>query len=73
MMGFYDATRFERNTLTPNSRKIVEKMEGGLTITTYANILDESRYVWKGMKRNELRDMKKFEQYVRFKPEIKMK
>jgi ABC-2 type transport system permease protein len=48
-------------------------LEGDVTITTYANILDESQFVWKGMPKNELYDMQKFKQYTRFKPEIKMK
>ena len=72
MMGFYDATRFESNTLTPNSRKIVEQLDGGLTITTYANILDEDQYLWYGMPKNELRDLQRFKQYTRFKPELKI-
>ena len=41
LMGFYDTTRTKVRTLTPNSQEIVNKMEGGLTITTYTNLLDE--------------------------------
>ena len=73
LMFFYDATRTKVNTLTPNSQEIVSKMEGGMTITTYANILDEDRYLWYGFPKSELNDIKRFEQYVRFKPDIKMK
>lgn len=73
LMFFYDATRTKVNTLTPNSQDVVAKMDGKLTITTYANILDEDRYLWYGIPRNELSDIKRFKQYVRFKPDIKMK
>ena len=31
---YYDATHTKVNTLTPNSQEIINKLEGGLTITT---------------------------------------
>ena len=72
-MCYYDATRTKVNTLTPNSQEIVSKMKGNLTITTYANVLDEERFLWYGFPKSELSDIKRFKQYTRFKPEIKMK
>lgn len=30
---YYDATALKKNTLTPGSQEVVEKLEGGLTIT----------------------------------------
>lgn len=68
---YYDATALEKNTLTPGSQEVVEKLEGGLTITTYVNILDEN---YGSALPDQLKnDFARFEQYVRFKPEIKMK
>lgn len=72
LMYFYDATRTKLRTLTKASQDIVSKAEGGLTITTYANALDEDRWLWMGMPRAELDDMRRFREYFRFKPEIKM-
>ncbi|KIO46093.1 Gldg family protein [Sanguibacteroides justesenii] len=68
---YYDVTATKNNTLTPNSQEIVKKIEGGLTITTYVNLLEENRYT--GLPRNRKDDFKRFEKYIRFKPEIKMK
>ena len=73
LMCYYDATRTKINTLTPNSQEIVSKMKGDLTITTYANVLDEDRFLWYGFPKSELSDIKRFKQYIRFKPDIKMK
>jgi len=71
LMFYYDSTRTKANTLTKNSQEIVEKMKGGLTINTYINLLDQ--FYWIGFPSSELQDMDRFRQYVRFKPEIKMK
>lgn len=71
LMFFYDASQLKVNTLTPNSQNIVDQVKGGLTITTYANILDDLfRY---GSPSAVNSDFERFRQYWRFKPEIKMK
>lgn len=57
--------------LTPNSQEIVKKLDGGLTITTFTNILDNDFY--STLPENVNWDKEVFKQYVRFKPEIKMK
>ncbi len=36
----YDASLIKQNSLNPVSQEIMEKMEGGLTITTYVNLLE---------------------------------
>jgi ABC-2 type transport system permease protein len=69
-MYYFDATRTNANTLTPNSQKIVAQLKGGLTINTYQNIID--KYFYLALPKNELRDIERFSQYLRFKPEIKM-
>ena len=71
LMCFYDTTAMKSQTLTPNSQAVMEKMDGGLTITTYVNLLDDN--YWDALPRNVNYDFKRFKQYVRFKPEIKMK
>ena len=70
-MCYYDTTAMKSRTLTSNSQAVMEKMDGGLTITTYVNLLDDN--YWDALPRNVNNDFKRFKQYVRFKPEIKMK
>ncbi|MFD2554181.1 Gldg family protein [Sphingobacterium tabacisoli] len=71
IMAYYDGTRTKYNTLTPNSQEVVAKLEGGLTITTYVNLLDRE-YVH-GIPSNVKADMERLRHYIRFKPETKMK
>lgn len=71
MMLFADVTDTKSNTLTPNSQEIVGQLKGGLTITTYNNLLSQD--CWTVLPHSELVDMQRFRQYTRFKPEIKMK
>lgn len=71
LMSYYDATRFKKNTLTPPSVEILKKLKGGLTITNYSNLLD--KYFWVTAPTRIVEDRVFFEQYFRFKPEIKMK
>ncbi|QEC42413.1 Gldg family protein [Pseudobacter ginsenosidimutans] len=71
LMGYYDTTATKRNTLTPKSQDVMSKLEGGLTITTYVNLLDREYYHAIPSKVNE--DLERFKQYIRFKPETKMK
>lgn len=67
---YYDATALKKNTLTPGSQEVVKNLDGGLTITTYMNILDEN--YGSALPSQLKEDFSRFEQYVRFKPEIKM-
>ena len=72
LTGYYDATHTKLNTLTPLSQEIIEKVEGGMTITAYVNVLDRgySSYRYPDfIMANQLY----FRQYTRFKPEIKLK
>lgn len=68
---YYDATQSKRNTLTEYSQEVMSKITDGLTITTYANVLDETWFY--AEPRNKNHDLKRFEKYLRFKPEIKQK
>ncbi|WEK37508.1 MAG: Gldg family protein [Candidatus Pseudobacter hemicellulosilyticus] len=69
-MGYYDATATKVNTLTPKSQEIMQKLDGGLTITTYVNLLDREYY--HGIPEAVNRDKERLKQYIRFKPETKM-
>jgi len=68
---YYDATEMKENTLTQNSLDIMKKLDGPLTITTYVNMFDENYFRALPHYYNE--DLNRFEKYIRFKPEIKMK
>lgn len=68
--SYYDATTTDQNTLTPNSQKIIGQMDGKLKMTTYVNLLD--KYFWIGLPARVNEDLKLFEQYVRFKPDMEM-
>ena len=70
LMAYYDGTHNKVNTLTPNSQEVVSKLDGGLTITTYVNLLD--REYEHGIPANVKQDMERLRQYIRFKPETKM-
>ena len=70
LMGYYDATATKANTLTPESQEVMKQLTGGLTITTYVNLLDEN--YGKGMPSRLNYDREQFEKYIRFKPELEM-
>lgn len=70
MIAYYDVTATKVNTLTPNSQEIMKKLDGGLTLTTYVNLLDDTWYNGSPSYKNY--DMERFERYVRFKPEMKI-
>ena len=72
MKVYYDATATKMNTLTPNSQEIVKKLEGGMTITTYVNLLEESG-TWYAAGYFLNPDMERFERYLRFKPDMKLR
>ena len=71
LMGYYDSTRTKSQTLTKNSQEIIAKLKGKVKITTYVNIFGHGN--WNGLPRYVKRDIDRFEQYRRFKPDIKMK
>lgn len=72
LMGYYDVTATKMNTLTPNSQDVISRLEGGLTITSYLNALDEQD-IWTASPSRVKTDQVRFKQYVRFKPDIKLK
>lgn len=71
MKYYHDSTRTKQLTLTENSQDIIGLAEGALSITTYVNILEKN--YGSGIPRARNTDTRRFEQYLRFKPEIRMK
>lgn len=71
LLGFYDATYSDQNTLSAESQKVMSQLEGPLTITTYVDIFDSEFDVASPQK--QLDDRGRFKKYTRFKPDIKMK
>lgn len=71
LMTYYDATSTKRNTLTEHSQEVISQLKGGLTITTYVNLLDDNNIYW-GMPSSVKYDQENFRHYTRFKPEIEM-
>lgn len=71
MKIYWDVTRSQLNTISKESQKIVKKLEGGLNITSYSNMLDmtTSSLALPKMYKN---DIARYEAYVRFKPEIRL-
>ena len=72
MKAYYDATETKMNTLTKNSQDVVAQLDGDMTITTYINVLDPNGG-WFASGGFLLPDMERFEQYLRFKPDMKLK
>lgn len=69
---YYDMTHNKKNTLTQVSQDIIDKVDGGLTITAYVNILD--RAYWNCRYPNFIMEHQRyFRFYTRFKPEMKLK
>ncbi len=71
LSAYYDTTNAKVNTLTKYSQEVVDKIDDGLTITTYVNYLDDTWFT--GSPRSRNYDIRKFERYLRFKPETKIK
>ena len=73
LMFYHDMTQTKHRTLSKGSQAVMEAIgkDQKLTITTYVNLL-ESNYLTAN-KPNQLNDMKRFEQYRRFNPNIDMK
>jgi ABC-2 type transport system permease protein len=69
LIGYYDATATQTNTLTENTRRIVREMaDAPLQVTSYINLLEDHYYYGQPAMRN--RDMNRWEPYTRFKPNI---
>lgn len=72
LMSFYDATATKSNTITVPSQEVMARVDGKVTMTTYTNILDEEGF-YLGIPSRFNSDKEYFKQYLRFKPDIKIK
>ncbi|MDD7887825.1 Gldg family protein [Flavivirga sp. 57AJ16] len=68
LMVYHDSTRTNTNTLTENSQKIISKLEGKISITTYANAFDQNFFF--AMPKSQKSYMDIFKQYKRFYPNM---
>jgi len=69
LIGYWDTTANQDNTLTPNAQRIIRELgDNKLEVTSYSNFLDN--YYWYGLpdQRNEY--LAKWDPYLRFKPDI---
>lgn len=67
---YADLSQTKANTLTDSSREIVEAFDGPVTVTTYVNLADYDS--WMGAPSVVNDDIKRYQQYFRFKPDILM-
>ena len=71
LMTYYDATRTKGNTLSQSSQDIVKLLDGKVKITTYTNVLDKG--FWSTLPDHISQDRRYFRDYVRFKPDMKLR
>ncbi len=70
MIAYYDSTATKQNTLSVGAQEIMSKIDDGLTMTTYVNLLDNT---WsKASPSSKIMDMERFEKFIRFKPNMKI-
>lgn len=63
-----DATRTRSNTITPESRKVIEQIDGRVVVNSYVNIMDSQSVPYLPTRMNPMRS--EFEQYKLSKPDI---
>ncbi|MDR2130165.1 MAG: Gldg family protein [Odoribacteraceae bacterium] len=70
LLLYLDLTATRSRTLAPESRRIMDSLEGDLTITACVNILGEN--YTHGLPRAVNRHVQLFKPYIRFKPDIRL-
>ena len=69
LIGYWDTTANQDNTLTPNAQQIIKELgDDKLEITVYNNFLDN--YSWFGLPEQRNDYLERWEPYLRFKPDI---
>ncbi|EID76485.1 DUF4350 domain-containing protein [Imtechella halotolerans] len=68
---YLDTTRFKEKTLTDQSIALIDSLEEPLEVTSYVNVLNYFAHL--GAPKFRIFDLKQFEQYTRYMPEMKMK
>ncbi|WP_289024116.1 Gldg family protein [uncultured Salegentibacter sp.] len=69
--AYYDTTRFKDKTLTDNSIELLENLEEPITITNYVNVINSFAHL--GSPKWRIFDLKQFDQYTRYLPDLEMK
>jgi ABC-2 type transport system permease protein len=67
---YWDVTHTKLNTLSKESQEVVKKLDGGLTIKTYVNVMDIGT-ITLGHPSMYKQDLARYDKYTRFKPEIR--
>ena len=70
LIGYVDMTATRTQTLTAATRKVIEKMDKPLRITTYVNLLAEKYY--RARPEDNSMDEARFDQYRRYIPGLEM-
>ena len=70
LVGYVDATRGERNSLSQGSQRIMEQINGTWQLSTYGNFI--GRFADIMLPQNRNRDFATFEQYTRFNPKLEI-
>lgn len=68
---YVDVTKTQINTLSKNSQDVMRKLKQPITITTYNNLLNTQSFYELALPAGYKRDVNRFEQYARFKPDLK--
>lgn len=69
LIGYWDTTSNQNNTLTPNAQKIIKDFGNDkLEVTAYSNFLDD--FYWFGLPEQRNDYLGRWETYLRFKPDI---
>jgi len=69
LIGYWDTTANQDNTLTPNAQQIIKELgHDKLEVTVYNNFLDN--YSWFGLPEQRNEYLERWEPYLRFKPDI---
>lgn len=72
LIGYYDATAASQNTISKNTQEILRKMGNEpIEMTEYINGLEDSYN--QATPKQRIADIARWEPYLRFKPDIKMK
>ncbi|MFY0715340.1 Gldg family protein [Seonamhaeicola sp. NFXS20] len=70
MNKYYDTTYFKDRTLTQTSQNIIKQLKHPIHITSYVNLIHRSAQY--GAPKNRIDDLKRFEMYRRFLPDMTM-
>ncbi|TRZ45189.1 Gldg family protein [Robertkochia solimangrovi] len=67
---YLDTTRFDKMTLTKQTKNLLHQIDKPVTLTTYVNIINN--YAHLGSPKWRIFDRKQFDQYRRFLPDMEM-